>query len=179
MASKALPQCNFGQPLPCNEAPRSSDSPSSPSEESKEALKSLNLKQTKSNQPKEKKEMSEDRKLLLESYRDILQTINPRQSGIKGLLPSSPKKKKSSKIRSPFFVREVENGFQLLIQEFSRDNIRDFREFVKASRYSLKTLQGNPSVGYYHSKCIEPGCPAVWTLKKFKLISSPFIIHNH
>lgn len=128
---------------------------------------------------KESKEGSQNESFI-DSCKDLLVILSKGKTGpnVTGR-PHKSHKDIILKRSPPFFVREIEHGAQLLINEFTRENIKQLRSFIKASSYTLKTLQGNPSVGYYHSKCPEPNCPASFTLKKFQLVSSPFIVHNH
>lgn len=115
-----------------------------------------------------------------EDYNDLLEIFGPRQLSMM-FSKASKKVSKSSEAHEevPFFIQETTQGIHLLINEFTRDYIKQLRSFIKNSKYSLKTLQGNPRVGYYHSKCTEKGCPAEFMLKGFRLVSSPHITHNH
>jgi hypothetical protein len=80
---------------------------------------------------------------------------------------------------APEFLKELPKGFQLLKTTFTKEEVKLLQKHLRNARYSLKTLQGNPSVGYYHSKCIEPGCPAVLTLVFNRLATGKKVIHNH
>lgn len=123
-------------------------------------------------QPTEK----QSRQDLLNSYREILDVVSFRSPSDRS---TSSNPKKTHKEVCPSFIRLLNKGFELLIKEFALEDIRELREYVRFSKFTLKTIQGNPQVGYYYSKCPIKNCPASWTLKRFRLVSSPFVVHNH
>lgn len=74
---------------------------------------------------------------------------------------------------------EGDKGFEIIKPTITTVDMAFIRNYSRIIGYPLKTTQRNTKLGYFTSICTHEGCPVSIIIRKFKLITSPVVQHNH
>lgn len=76
-------------------------------------------------------------------------------------------------------ISKLDKGFEIIKPTISTSDMAFIRNYSRIIGYPLKTTQRNTKLGYFTSVCHQEGCPVNIIIRKFKLLTSPKIQHNH
>lgn len=76
-------------------------------------------------------------------------------------------------------VSRTKNGFEILRSQITKNDMAFIRNFARIIGYPMKTTQRNTKHGYFTCFCKHPDCSASILVRKFQLMTSHSVEHNH
>lgn len=76
-------------------------------------------------------------------------------------------------------IARLDNGIEILKSMISANEMAFIRNYSRMIGYSLKTTQRNTKLGYFSSVCPVSGCHTSIIVRKFSLVTSKRMEHNH